>query len=98
MEWSSEAEMIRLWEKTRQVTTAEPCAGKERCFGEGFVTHFVRVSMRLPLPPLPNTLPGSTIHISHLKKSNYFQKSNEENKQPHRKRKSGRAHVHSSRT
>jgi hypothetical protein len=28
------------------VTTAEPWAEKERCLGEGFVTHFVRVSMR----------------------------------------------------
>lgn len=46
MEWSSEAEMMRLWEKTRHVTTEEPCAGKERCFGEGLWTHFERVSMR----------------------------------------------------
>jgi len=38
MSWSSDAEMIRLWEKTRQVTTTEPCARKE---GEEFVTHFV---------------------------------------------------------
>ena len=43
MEWSSDAEMIRPLDNSRQVTTERPWAGNAKCFGSVLLIHLVRV-------------------------------------------------------
>jgi hypothetical protein len=50
MEGLSEAEMMRPWEKRRQVITDVPCAGNDRRRGSGWRVSVTTVIMKAPTP------------------------------------------------